>query len=140
MFIVFACMLVQGVFAQAQKEEINKLAFELRWQLHRYKWFTLMGKVYRLTKNEKYATECKAEKLPPHRRADIYHRHFRPYNTYKIQRGQKRAYPLHSRPQCTTEAGRGILLTINTPINYANYYFLESLCRYKKISNKKYGA
>ena len=66
MFIVFAYMLVQGVFAQAQKEEINKLAFELRWQLHRYKWFTLMGKVYRLTKNEKYATECKAEKLPPH--------------------------------------------------------------------------
>ncbi|MEE1385918.1 heparinase II/III family protein [uncultured Prevotella sp.] len=50
MFIVFACMSVQGVFAQAQKEEINKQAFELRWQLHRYKWFTLMGKVYRLTK------------------------------------------------------------------------------------------
>lgn len=32
------------------------------------------------------------------------------------------------------------LLTIDTPINYANYYFLDSLCRYKKISNNKYGA
>ena len=30
---------------------------ELRWQLHRHKWFTPMGKAYRLTKNEKYAKE-----------------------------------------------------------------------------------
>lgn len=36
---------------------------ELRWQLHRHKWFTPMGKVYRLTKDEKYATEWKAEYL-----------------------------------------------------------------------------
>lgn len=30
---------------------------ELRWQLHRHKWFTPMGKVYRITKDEKYAKE-----------------------------------------------------------------------------------
>lgn len=30
---------------------------ELRWQLHRHKWWSPMGKVYRLTKNEKYAKE-----------------------------------------------------------------------------------
>jgi len=30
---------------------------ELRWQLHRHKWFTPMGKAYRLTGNEKYAKE-----------------------------------------------------------------------------------
>lgn len=30
---------------------------ELRWQLHRHKWFTPMGKAYRLTKDEKYAKE-----------------------------------------------------------------------------------
>lgn len=30
---------------------------ELRWQLHRHKWFTPMGKAYRLTKDEKYAQE-----------------------------------------------------------------------------------
>lgn len=30
---------------------------ELRWQLHRHKWFTPMGKAYRLTKDEKYAEE-----------------------------------------------------------------------------------
>lgn len=30
---------------------------ELRWQLHRHKWFTPMGKVYWLTKDEKYAKE-----------------------------------------------------------------------------------
>lgn len=36
---------------------------ELRWQLHRHKWFTPMGKVYRITKDEKYAEEWKAEYL-----------------------------------------------------------------------------
>ncbi len=30
---------------------------ELRWQLHRHKWFTPMGKAYRTRKNEKYARE-----------------------------------------------------------------------------------
>ena len=30
---------------------------ELRWQLHRHKWFTPMGKAYRLSGDEKYATE-----------------------------------------------------------------------------------
>lgn len=30
---------------------------ELRWQLHRQKWFIPMGKVYRITKDEKYAKE-----------------------------------------------------------------------------------
>ena len=30
---------------------------ELRWQLHRHKWFTPMGKAYRVTGNEKYAEE-----------------------------------------------------------------------------------
>lgn len=30
---------------------------ELRWQLHRHKWFTPMGKVYYQTKDEKYARE-----------------------------------------------------------------------------------
>ena len=30
---------------------------ELRWQLHRHKWFTPMGKAYRLTHDEKYAQE-----------------------------------------------------------------------------------
>lgn len=30
---------------------------ELRWQLHRHKWFTPMGKAYRLTKDERYAEE-----------------------------------------------------------------------------------
>lgn len=30
---------------------------ELRWQLHRHKWFTPMGKVYQITKDEKYAKE-----------------------------------------------------------------------------------
>ena len=30
---------------------------ELRWQLHCHKWFTPMGKAYRLTKDEKYAEE-----------------------------------------------------------------------------------
>lgn len=30
---------------------------ELRWQLHRHKWFTPMGKAYRLTQEEKYAQE-----------------------------------------------------------------------------------
>lgn len=30
---------------------------ELRWQLHRHKWFTPMGKAYQLTKDEKYAKE-----------------------------------------------------------------------------------
>lgn len=36
---------------------------ELRWQLHRHKWFTPMGKVYRETKDEKYAIEWKEEYL-----------------------------------------------------------------------------
>lgn len=30
---------------------------ELRWQLHRHKWFTPMGKAYRLSGDEKYAEE-----------------------------------------------------------------------------------
>lgn len=30
---------------------------ELRWQLHRHKWFVPMGKAYRLSKDEKYAKE-----------------------------------------------------------------------------------
>lgn len=30
---------------------------ELRWQLHRHKWFTPMGKAYRINKDEKYAKE-----------------------------------------------------------------------------------
>ncbi|MDR0940144.1 MAG: heparinase II/III family protein [Mediterranea sp.] len=30
---------------------------ELRWQLHRHKWFTPMGKAYRVTGDEKYAKE-----------------------------------------------------------------------------------
>lgn len=30
---------------------------ELRWQLHRHKWFAPMGKAYRLTKDERYAKE-----------------------------------------------------------------------------------
>lgn len=31
--------------------------YELRWQLHRHKWFTPMGKAYQLSKDEKYAKE-----------------------------------------------------------------------------------
>lgn len=34
---------------------------ELRWQLHRHKWFTSLGRAYRVTKEEKYATEWAAE-------------------------------------------------------------------------------
>ena len=30
---------------------------ELRWQLHRHKWFTPMGKAYRVSGDEKYAAE-----------------------------------------------------------------------------------
>ena len=30
---------------------------ELRWQLHRHKWFTPMGRAYRVSKDEKYAIE-----------------------------------------------------------------------------------
>lgn len=30
---------------------------ELRWQLHRHKWFTPMGKAYKVTSDEKYAVE-----------------------------------------------------------------------------------
>ena len=30
---------------------------ELRWQLHRHKWFTPMGKAYRISSDEKYAKE-----------------------------------------------------------------------------------
>lgn len=36
---------------------------ELRWQLHRHKWFTPMGKAYRLSKDEKYAREWAAQYL-----------------------------------------------------------------------------
>lgn len=36
---------------------------ELRWQLHRHKWFGAMGKVYRDTKDEKYAIEWKEQYL-----------------------------------------------------------------------------
>ena len=36
---------------------------ELRWQLHRHKWFTPMGKAYRLSKDEKYAKEWTAQYL-----------------------------------------------------------------------------
>ena len=31
---------------------------ELRWQLHRHKWFTPMGKAYRISGDEKNAKEC----------------------------------------------------------------------------------
>ena len=31
---------------------------ELRWQLHRHKWFTPMGKAYRVSGDEKYAKIC----------------------------------------------------------------------------------
>ena len=34
---------------------------ELRWQLHRHKWFTPMGKAYRVSGNEKYAKEWVAQ-------------------------------------------------------------------------------
>lgn len=34
---------------------------ELRWQLHRHKWFTPMGKAYRLSGDEKYAKEWVAQ-------------------------------------------------------------------------------
>ena len=34
---------------------------ELRWQLHRHKWFTPMGKAFRVTDDEKYAKEWTAE-------------------------------------------------------------------------------
>lgn len=34
---------------------------ELRWQLHRHKWFTPMGKAYRVSGNEKYAAEWAAQ-------------------------------------------------------------------------------
>lgn len=34
---------------------------ELRWQLHRHKWFTPMGKAYRVTGDEKYAKEWVAQ-------------------------------------------------------------------------------
>lgn len=30
---------------------------ELRWQLHRHKWFTALGRAYRVGRDEKYATE-----------------------------------------------------------------------------------
>ena len=30
---------------------------ELRWQLHRHKWFTPMGKAYRISGDEKYAVD-----------------------------------------------------------------------------------
>lgn len=36
---------------------------ELRWQLHRHKWFTPMGKAYYLNKDEKYAKEWKFQYL-----------------------------------------------------------------------------
>ena len=34
---------------------------ELRWQLHRHKWFTPMGKAYRISGDEKYAKEWTLE-------------------------------------------------------------------------------
>lgn len=34
---------------------------ELRWQLHRHKWFTPMGKAYRISGDEKYAKEWAAQ-------------------------------------------------------------------------------
>ena len=34
---------------------------ELRWQLHRHKWFTPMGKAYRVSGDEKYAREWTAQ-------------------------------------------------------------------------------
>lgn len=34
---------------------------ELRWQLHRHKWFTPMGKAYRLSGDERYAAEWAAQ-------------------------------------------------------------------------------
>ena len=34
---------------------------ELRWQLHRHKWFTPMGKAYRVSGDEKYAKEWAAQ-------------------------------------------------------------------------------
>ena len=34
---------------------------ELRWQLHRHKWFTPMGKAYRISGDEKYAREWTLE-------------------------------------------------------------------------------
>ena len=34
---------------------------ELRWQLHRHKWFTPMGKAYRVSGDEKYAKEWTAQ-------------------------------------------------------------------------------
>lgn len=34
---------------------------ELRWQLHRHKWFTPMGKAYRISGDEKYAREWASE-------------------------------------------------------------------------------
>jgi heparan-sulfate lyase len=34
---------------------------ELRWQLHRHKWFSPMGKAYRVSKDEKYAREWTLE-------------------------------------------------------------------------------
>ena len=36
---------------------------ELRWQLHRHKWFTPMGKAYRLSGDEKYAKEWVSQYL-----------------------------------------------------------------------------
>ena len=36
---------------------------ELRWQLHRHKWFTPMGKAYRISKDEKYAKEGPSQYL-----------------------------------------------------------------------------
>ncbi len=34
---------------------------ELRWQLHRHKWFTALGRAYRVSGDQKYATEWAAE-------------------------------------------------------------------------------
>jgi heparan-sulfate lyase len=36
---------------------------ELRWQLHRHKWWSPMGKAYRISKDEKYAAEWIAQYL-----------------------------------------------------------------------------
>lgn len=50
---------------------------ELRWQLHRHKWWSPMGKAYRISGDEKYAKEWKAqyidwiEKNPLVKRSDF---------------------------------------------------------------------
>ena len=40
---------------------------ELRWQLHRHKWFTPMGKAYRISGDEKYAKELDKAEVDHHK-------------------------------------------------------------------------